>query len=203
MATDNKVLGNFELVGIAPAPRGVPQIEVTFDIDANGIVNVSAKDKGTGKEQKIQIQASGGLSDDEIKNMVKDAEANKETDKKKRESVDARNQADTMIHSTEKNLKEHGSKISETEKKAIETAVSDLRNSLKGTNTEEIKKNTQSLIQASMKLGEAVYKNQQKGSEKPGKDQNDKVNKNNDNKDKDNVVDAEVVDSKEDKEKRA
>ncbi len=203
MATDNKVLGNFELVGITPAPRGVPQIEVTFDIDANGIVNVSAKDKGTGKEQKIQIQASGGLSDDEIKNMVKDAEANKETDKKKRESVDARNQADTMIHSTEKNLKEHGSKISETEKKAIETAVSDLRNSLKGTNTEEIKKNTQSLIQASMKLGEAVYKNQQKGSEKPGKDQNDKVNKNNDNKDKDNVVDAEVVDSKEDKEKRA
>ena len=203
MATDNKVLGNFELVGITPAPRGVPQIEVTFDIDANGIVNVSAKDKGTGKEQKIQIQASGGLSDDEIKNMVKDAEANKETDKKKRESVDARNQADTMIHSTEKNLKEHGSKISEAEKKAIETAVSDLRNSLKGTNTEEIKKNTQSLIQASMKLGEAVYKNQQKGAEKPGKDQNDKVNKNNDNKDKDNVVDAEVVDSKEDKEKRA
>ena len=135
--------------------------------------------------------------------MVKDAEANKETDKKKRDSVDARNQADTMIHSTEKNLKEHGSKISEAEKKAIETAVSDLRNSLKGTNTEEIKKNTQSLIQASMKLGEAVYKNQQKGSEKPGKDQNDKVNKNNDNKDKDNVVDAEVVDSKEDKEKRA
>ena len=203
MAADNKILGNFELVGIPPAPRGTPQIEVTFDIDANGIVNVSAKDKGTGKEQKIQIQASGGLSDDEIKNMVKDAEANKETDKKKRESVDARNQADTMIHSTEKNLKEHGSKISETEKKAIETAVSDLRNSLKGTNTEEIKKNTQSLIQASMKLGEAVYKNQQKGSEKPGKDQNDKVNKNNDNKDKDNVVDAEVVDSKEDKEKRA
>ncbi|OUW48964.1 MAG: molecular chaperone DnaK [Candidatus Pelagibacter sp. TMED196] len=203
MASDNKVLGNFELVGITPAPRGVPQIEVTFDIDANGIVNVSAKDKGTGKEQKIQIQASGGLSDDEIKNMVKDAEANKETDKKKRESVDSRNQADTMIHSTEKNLKEHGSKISEAEKKAIETAVSDLRNSLKGTNTEEIKKNTQSLIQASMKLGEAVYKNQQKGSEKPSKDQNDKVNKNNDNKDKDNVVDAEVVDSKEDKEKRA
>ena len=197
MATDNKVLGNFELVGITPAPRGVPQIEVTFDIDANGIVNVSAKDKGTGKEQKIQIQASGGLSDDEIKNMVKDAEANKETDKKKRESVDARNQADTMIHSTEKNLKEHGSKISEAEKKAIETAVSDLRNSLKGTNTEEIKKNTQSLIQASMKLGEAVYKSQQKSDEKS------KTNDNKENKEKDNVVDAEVVDAKEDKEKRA
>ena len=203
MAADNKVLGNFELVGIAPAPRGVPQIEVTFDIDANGIVNVSAKDKGTGKEQKIQIQASGGLSDDEIKNMVKDAEANKETDKKKRESVDARNQADTMIHSTEKNLKEHGSKISEAEKKSIETAVSDLRNSLKGTDTEDVKKKTQSLIQASMKLGEAVYKSQQKANNKPDNDQNDKANKNNNDKEKDNVVDAEVVDSKEDKEKRA
>ena len=135
--------------------------------------------------------------------MVKDAEANKASDKKKRESVDSRNQADTMIHSTEKNLKEHGSKISEAEKKAIETAVSDLRNSLKGTDTEEVKKKTQSLIQASMKLGEAVYKNQQKANETPSKDQNDKVNKNNDNKEKDNVVDAEVVDSKEDKEKRA
>ena len=203
MAADNKVLGNFELVGIAPAPRGVPQIEVTFDIDANGIVNVSAKDKGTGKEQKIQIQASGGLSDEEIKNMVKDAEANKASDKKKRESVDARNQADTMIHSTEKNLKDHGSKISEAEKKAIETAVSDLRNSLKGTDTEEVKKKTQSLIQASMKLGEAVYKSQQKSNEKSGKNQDNKVNKDNDDKEKDNVVDAEVVDSKEDKEKRA
>ena len=135
--------------------------------------------------------------------MVKDAEANKETDKKKRESVDARNQADTMIHSTEKNLKEHGSKISEAEKKAIETAVSDLRNSLKGTDTEDVKKKTQSLIQASMKLGEAVYKSQQKTDEKSGKDQNNKVNKDSDKKEKDNVVDAEVVDSKEDKEKRA
>tara|TARA_Y100001970_G_scaffold268208_1_gene359156 strand:+ start:6078 stop:7997 length:1920 start_codon:yes stop_codon:yes gene_type:complete len=198
MATDNKILGNFELVGIAPAPRGVPQIEVTFDIDANGIVNVSAKDKGTGKEQKIQIQASGGLSDDEIKNMVKDAEANKETDKKKRESVDARNQADTIIHSTEKNLKEHGSKISEAEKKTIETAISDLRNALKGTDTEEVKKKTQSLIQSSMKLGEAVYKSQQK----PG-EQKEENKKKKEEKEKDNVVDAEVVDSKEDKEKRA
>merc|ERR1712232_1022247 len=124
MASDNKILGNFELVGIAPAPRGVPQIEVTFDIDANGIVNVSAKDKGTGKEQKIQIQASGGLSDDEIEKMVKDAEANKEADKKKRETVDARNQADTIIHTTEKNLKEHGGKILEAEKKLIETGIS-------------------------------------------------------------------------------
>ena len=198
MAADNKILGNFELVGIAPAPRGIPQIEVTFDIDANGIVNVSAKDKGTGKEQKIQIQASGGLSDEEIKNMVKDAEANKESDKKKRESVDSRNQADTIIHSTEKNLKEHGSKISESEKKAIESAVSDLKNALKGTDNEEVKKKTQSLIQVSMKLGEAVYKNQQKPADKASKNNEDKGNK-----DKDNVVDAEVVDPKEDKEKRA
>jgi len=198
MAADNKILGNFELVGIAPAPRGVPQIEVTFDIDANGIVSVSARDKGTGKEQKIQIQASGGLSEEDIKKMVKDAEANKESDKKKRESVDSRNQADTIIHSTEKNLKEHGSKITETEKKAIETGISDLRNALKGTDTEEVKKKTQSLIQASMKLGEAVYKSQQKtdGSASDKKD-------NKDNKQKDNVVDAEVVDEKEDKQKRA
>ena len=135
--------------------------------------------------------------------MVKDAEANKASDKKKRESVDARNQADTMIHSTEKNLKDHGSKISEAEKKAIETAVSDLKNSLKGTDTEEVKKKTQSLIQASMKLGEAVYKSQQKSNEKSGKNQDNKVNKDNDSKEKDNVVDAEVVDPKEDKEKRA
>ena len=198
MAADNKILGNFELVGIAPAPRGIPQIEVTFDIDANGIVNVSAKDKGTGKEQKIQIQASGGLSDEEIKKMVKDAEANKETDKKKRDSVDSRNQADTIIHSTEKNLKEHGSKINESEKKAIETAISDLRNSLKGTDIEDVKKKTQSLVQASMKLGEAVYKSQQKTGNKTTGTKDAK-----DNKEKDNVVDAEVVDGKEDKEKRA
>ena len=201
MAEDNKLLGNFELVGIAPAPRGVPQIEVTFDIDANGIVSVSAKDKGTGKEQKIQIQASGGLSEEEIQKMVKDAEANRETDKKKRETVDARNQADTMIHSTEKNLKEHGSKITEAEKKSIETAIADLRNALKGTDAEEVKKKTQSLIQASMKLGEAVYKSQQKTA---GKADNSKDNKENKSKDKDNVVDADFEDvKKDDKEKRA
>ncbi len=185
MASDNKILGNFELVGIAPAPRGVPQIEVTFDIDANGIVNVSAKDKGTGKEQKIQIQASGGLSDEEINKMVKDAEANKEADKKKRESVDSRNQADTLLHSTEKNLKEHGAKVSDADKKAIETASANLRNSLKGTDVEDIKKKTQDLVQASMKLGEAIYKSQQ--SAKPG--DAPKGNKKEDKKD-DNVVDA-------------
>jgi len=199
MAADNKILGNFELVGIAPAPRGVPQIEVTFDIDANGIVNVSAKDKGTGKEQKIQIQASGGLSDDEINKMVKEAEANKDADKKKREAVDARNQADTLIHSTEKNLKEHGAKVSEADKKAIETAASNLRNALKGTDVEEIKKKTQELVQSSMKLGEAIYKSQQ--SAKPGDAPKD--NKPEGKKD-DNVVDADFEEVKdENKEKSA
>ena len=199
MAADNKILGNFELVGIAPAPRGVPQIEVTFDIDANGIVNVSAKDKGTGKEQKIQIQASGGLSEEEINKMVKEAEANKEADKKKREAVDARNQADTLLHSTEKNLKEHGSKVSETDKKAIETSSANLRNALKGTDVEEIKKKTQELVQASMKLGEAIYKSQQ--SAKPGDAPKD--NKQEGKKD-DNVVDADFEEVKdENKEKSA
>jgi len=195
MATDNKLLGNFELVGIPGAPRGIPQIEVTFDIDANGIVSVSAKDKGTGKEQKIQIQASGGLSDEEIKNMVKEAEVNKEADKKKRETVDARNQADTIIHTTEKNLKEHGSKISDAEKKAIENGISDLKNVLKGTDTEEVKKKTQSLVQASMKLGEAVYKSQQKNTDEKDAKKN---SKNHDQK-KENVVDADFEEVKEDK----
>ena len=199
MASDNKILGNFELVGIAPAPRGVPQIEVTFDIDANGIVNVSAKDKGTGKEQKIQIQASGGLSDEDISKMVKDAEANKEADKKKREAVDARNQADTLLHSTEKNLKEHGSKVGDADKKAIETASANLRNSLKGTDIEEIKKKTQDLVQASMKLGEAIYKSQQKGKS----DDTPNESKKEDKKD-DNVVDADFEEVKdENKEKSA
>jgi len=202
MASDNKLLGNFELVGIAPAPRGLPQIEVTFDIDANGIVNVSAKDKGTGKEQKIQIQASGGLSEEEINKMVQDAEANKEDDKKKRESVDARNQADTLLHSTEKNLKEHGSKVSETDKKAIETSAANLRNALKGTDSEEIKKKTQDLVQSSMKLGEAVYKSQQKKDAKPDASKGDA--KKNEGKKDDNVVDADFEEVKdENKEKSA
>ncbi len=201
MATDNKLLGNFELVGIAPAPRGVPQIEVTFDIDANGIVNVSAKDKGTGKEQKIQIQASGGLSEEEINKMVKEAESNKEADKKKREAVDARNQADTLLHSTEKNLKEHGSKVSDADKKAIETASANLRNVLKGTDIEDIKKKTQDLVQASMKLGEAIYKSQQ--NTKPSDAPKDAKVKEEGKKD-DNVVDADFEEVKDDnKEKSA
>ena len=201
MATDNKLLGNFELVGIAPAQRGVPQIEVTFDIDANGIVNVSAKDKGTGKEQKIQIQASGGLSDEEINKMVKEAESNKEADKKKREAVDARNQADTLLHSTEKNLKEHGSKVSEADKKAIETSSANLRNALKGTDVEEIKKKTQDLVQSSMKLGEAIYKSQQGAKPDATAKSNDKKEE---GKKDDNVVDADFEEVKdENKEKSA
>jgi molecular chaperone DnaK len=201
MATDNKVLGNFELVGIPPATRGTPQIEVAFDIDANGIVSVSAKDKGTGKEQKIQIQASGGLSEEEINKMVKDAEANKEADKKKREDVDARNQADGLVFSTEKSLKEHGDKISAEEKKSIENGIADVKKSLEGTDIEDIKKKTQSLIQVSMKLGEAVYKSQQKTE--AGKTESKKDAKPDD---KDNVVDADFEDVKEkeeDKEKSA
>ncbi|WP_415304004.1 molecular chaperone DnaK [Candidatus Pelagibacter sp. Uisw_090] len=192
MASDNKMLGNFELVGIAPAARGIPQIEVTFDIDANGIVSVSAKDKGTGKEQKIQIQASGGLSDEEIEKMVKDAEANKDEDKKKRESVDARNQADTLIHSTEKNLKEHGAKVSDADKKAIEEASSALKEVIKGTDIEDIKKKTETLVQASMKLGEAIYKSQEK---KP--DSSKDADKNGEGKKDDNVVDADFEEVKE------
>ena len=200
MATDNKLLGNFELVGIAPAPRGVPQIEVTFDIDANGIVNVSAKDKGTGKEQKIQIQASGGLSDEEIEKMVKDAEANKDADKKKRESVDVRNQADTLIHSTEKNLKEHGSKVSDADKKAIEDGSNALKESLKGEDIEDIKKKTEALVQASMKLGEAIYKSQQNSKPESNKDDG----KDEKGKKDDNVVDADFEEVKdENKEKSA
>ena len=205
MAADNKILGNFELIGLPPAPRGTPQIEVTFDIDANGIVNVSAKDKGTGKEQKIQIQASGGLSEEEIQKMVKEAEANKEVDKKKRESVDSRNQADSLIFSTEKSLKEHGDKISAEEKKAIENGISDLKKSLEGEDVEDIKKKTQNLIQASMKLGEAIYKTQQKPE--AGKTEGSKDAK---PEDKENVVDADFEDVKdkeenkeEDKEKSA
>jgi len=201
MASDNKLLGNFELIGIAPAARGIPQIEVTFDIDANGIVNVSAKDKGTGKEQKIQIQASGGLSEEEINKMVKEAESNKEADKKKREAVDVRNQADTLLHSTEKNLKEHGSKVSDADKKAIETASANLRNAVKGTDIEDIKKKTQDLVQASMKLGEAIYKSQQ--SAKPGDTPKDAKVKEEGKKD-DNVVDADFEEVKDDnKEKSA
>ena len=166
MAADNKPLGNFTLDGIAPAPRGMPQIEVTFDIDANGIVNVSAKDKGTGKEQKITIQASGGLSESEIDKMVKDAEANKEADKQKREGIDTRNNADAMVHNVEKQLKEHGDKLSAEDKTKVESDINDLKEALKGSNVEDIKTKTETLTQSAMKLGEAIYKQQQESEQK-------------------------------------
>ncbi|HKX64688.1 MAG TPA: molecular chaperone DnaK [Rhizomicrobium sp.] len=161
MAADNKSLGRFDLTGIPPAPRGVPQIEVTFDIDANGIVSVTAKDKATSKEQQIRIQASGGLSDADIQKMVKDAEAHASEDKKRRESVEAKNQADALIHSTEKALSEHGDKVGADEKTAIEAAIASLKDAVKGDDAEAIKEKTNSLAQASMKLGEAMYKAQQ------------------------------------------
>ena len=190
MAADNKLLGNFDLVGIASAPRGVPQIEVTFDIDANGIVNVSAKDKGTGKEQKIQIQASGGLSDNDIEQMVKDAEANKEADKKKREEVEVKNQADTMIHSTEKTLKEHGDKLSTEDKKKVEDDLTALKDVVSSGNIETIKDKIKSLTESAMKLGEAVYKDQQQ------QQSNDNETTSNDTKNNDNVVDADFEEVK-------
>jgi molecular chaperone DnaK len=158
MAADNKVLGQFDLVGIPPAPRGVPQVEVTFDIDANGIVNVQAKDKATNKEQSIRIQANGGLSDSDIETMVREAEANKATDEKRKAMVEARNQADAIVHSTEKSMAEHGDKVSAEEKTAIETALADVKAAQEGDDAEDLAAKTQVLIQASMKLGEAMYK---------------------------------------------
>ena len=194
MAADNKSLGNFELTGIAPAPRGIPQIEVTFDIDANGIVNVSAKDKGTGKEQKIQIQASGGLTDEEIDRMVKDAEANKEADKKKREEIDAKNSADSLVASTEQSLKEHGDKVPAEDKKTIEADLESLKEAIKADNVEDIKTKTQTLMQSSMKMGEAIYKSQQADS--AGQAGGDKAS---DNGKKEDVVDAEFEEVNKDK----
>ena len=160
MADQNRTLGRFDLVGIPPAPRGVPQIEVTFDIDANGIVHVSAKDLGTGKEQHIQITSSSGLSEEEINRMVKDAEANAESDKKKREAIDAKNEADSLVYSTEKTLKDMGDKVSASDKSSIEAALNDLKEALKGDNIEDIKKKTEALKQASYKIAEEMYKAQ-------------------------------------------
>ncbi len=162
MAADNKLLGQFDLVGIPPAPRGVPQIEVTFDIDANGIVNVSAKDKGTGKEQQIRIQASGGLSDADIEKMVKDAEANAEADKKRKALVEARNQAEALVHSAEKSLKDYGDKVSEAERTAISDAIAALKTAAEGDDAAEIEAKSQALAEASMKLGQAMYEASQK-----------------------------------------
>ena len=184
MATDNKQLGLFNLEGIAPAPKGMPQIEVTFDIDANGIVSVSATDKGTGKEQKITIQSDGGLSEAEIDQMVKDAEANKESDKAKREIVDAKNQADSLINSTEKSLKEHGDKIEAADKEAIEKAKDELAEAAKGDDADAIKSKIEALGQVVQKLGEAVYKAQQEEAQAETTEAESK-------KDDDNIVDAE------------
>jgi molecular chaperone DnaK len=168
MAADNKLLGQFDLVGIPPAMRGVPQIEVTFDIDANGIVNVQAKDKGTGKEQQIRIQASGGLSETDIEQMVKDAEAHAAEDKVRRELVEAKNHGEALIHSTEKSLADYGDKVSEADKSAIEAAVAALKTALEGDDAETIKTKTNELAQAGMKLGEAMYKESQASAESDG-----------------------------------
>lgn len=168
MTADNKLLGQFDLVGIPPAPRGMPQIEVTFDIDANGIVNVSAKDKATGKEQAIRIQASGGLKDADIEKMVKDAEAHADEDKKKRELIEAKNKAESMIHQTEKTLKDLGDKVSSSDKDAIEAAMKDLKEAAEKDNVDDINAKTESLMNASMKLGEALYKEQQAAGAAPG-----------------------------------
>jgi molecular chaperone DnaK len=188
MAADNKMLGNFDLVGIPPAPRGMPQVEVTFDIDANGIVNVNAKDKATNKEQQIRIQASGGLSEADIEKMVKDAEAHADEDKKRKAAVEAKNHGEALVHSTEKALTEHGSKVSDGDRTAIEDAIADLKEALKGDDPEAIQAKTNALATASMKLGEAIYNQQQSGA--AGEEAGDK---------KDDVVDAEFTEVDDDK----
>lgn len=194
MAADNKILGQFDLVGIPPAPRGVPQVEVTFDIDANGLVNVSAKDKGTGKEHQIRIQASGGLSDADIEKMVKDAEANAEADKQRRDAVEAKNQGESLLHSSEKSLKEYGDKVSAEDKQAIEGAIAALRTSLEGEDAEDIKAKTQVLAEASMKLGQAMYEAAQ-AAEENGAAGGEQASSN------DDVVDADYEEIDDDKKK--
>jgi molecular chaperone DnaK len=203
MAEDNKLLGQFDLVGIPAAPRGMPQIEVTFDIDANGIVNVSAKDKATGKEQTIRIQASGGLSDDDIETMVKEAEKNAADDKKRKEAVEAKNKAEGIIHTTEKTLKEHGDSVSESEKENIEKKISELKEDMESGDAEKINAKIEELMQASMKLGEALYKAQQEEQAKQagesGSSEQEPPTPPSDEEEKDeNVVDAdfEEVDDK-------
>ncbi|HVQ70155.1 MAG TPA: molecular chaperone DnaK [Bradyrhizobium sp.] len=199
MAADNKILGQFDLVGIPPAPRGVPQIEVTFDIDANGIVNVQAKDKATGKEQQIRIQASGGLSEADIEKMVKDAESHAEEDKKRKAAVEAKNHAEALVHSTEKALSEHGSKVGDAERTAIENAIADLKEALKGDDSAAIQAKTNTLAQASMKLGEAMYKQQQEAQGAPGAGGDGAAS----GEKKEDVVDAEFTEVDDDKKKSA
>jgi molecular chaperone DnaK len=202
MAADNKLLGQFDLVGIPPAPRGMPQIEVTFDIDANGIVHVSAKDKATAKEQSIRIQASGGLSDADIKRMMEEADRFKDEDKKKREVVEARNMADAMIHSTEKSMKDLGDKVSAGDKSRVEAAISELREALKSEDVDAIKAKTNALTQASMKLGEALYGAQQPGGA-GGPDAGAGGGEQKKSGGGENVVDADFEEVKDDKKKSA
>jgi molecular chaperone DnaK len=190
MAADNKLLGQFNLENIPPAPRGMPQIEVTFDIDANGIVSVGAKDKGTGKEQKITIQASGGLSDDDIDKMIKDAEANAEADKERRELVEARNQAESLIHSTEKSMEEHGDKVDPSTIEAIELAIAALKDELEKNNASKIKSGIQNVTEAAMRLGEAIYKSSQsEGGDAPDMDGGSRGGS-----DDDDIIDADFED---------
>jgi molecular chaperone DnaK len=197
MAADNKLLGQFNLEGIAPSPRGLPQIEVTFDVDANGILHVSAKDKGTGKEQKITIQSSGGLSDEEIAQMVKDAEENASKDEEKKALVEARNKADSLIHSTEKSLKEYGDKISSTDKEEVENIIKDLRSIMDSENVGEINSKVESLTQESMKIGQHVYGNEQQ----PPSEDNASTNGGNDSNEDEKVVDAEYEEVNDEKDK--
>jgi len=167
MAADNKLLGQFDLVGIPSAPRGVPQIEVTFDIDANGLVNVSAKDKGTGKEQQIRIQASGGLTDADIDQMVKDAERFAEEDKKRRESAEAKNNAESLVHTTERQLEEHGDKVDQSLRGEIETAIAATKSAIEGGDVEAMKTKAQELASVAMKLGQAIYEKEQAAAASP------------------------------------
>ena len=192
MAADNKLLGNFDLVGIPPAPRGVPQVEVTFDIDANGLVSVTAKDKGTGKEQQIKIQASGGLTDADIDQMVRDAEAFAEEDKKRRESAEAKNNAESLVHTTEKQLEEHGSKIDDALKSEIEAAVAETKTAIESGDSEAMKEKATALAQVAMKLGEAIYKEEQAAGASAGAASEDAPAD-------DNVVDAEFSEVEDDK----
>lgn len=196
MAADNKLLGNFDLTEIPGAPRGIPQIEVTFDIDANGIVNVSAKDKGTGKEQKIQIQASSGLSDSDIDQMVKDAEEHAAEDKARKEKVEIVNQADSLIHATEKTLAEAGDKVEEDVKAPIETALTELKEAKEGDDVEAISTKMEALQEASMKLGEALYAQSQ--AEEAGSESDTETSEESETSDED-VVDADFEEVDEDK----
>jgi len=203
MAADNKLLGQFDLVGIPPAPRGVPQIEVTFDIDANGIVHVSAKDKATSKEQSIRIQASGGLSEADIKRMMDEADRYKDEDRKKRESVEARNAGEATIHATEKSLKDVGDKVSAADKSRVESAINELKEALKSDNVETIKAKTSALTQASMKLGEALYGAQAAGGAGGGPGAGPAGGEQKKNGAGENVVDADFEEVKDDKKKSA